>query len=457
MDNKKTRSLSHARELLLIWVIGIAGQLCWNLENFWFNTFVYKNIGPYSSIVGWMVAISAIVTTFSTFFFGTISDRSGKRKHFIWLGYVIWGFFTIVFGFTGFLSKLDAQLWLVGTMVVLADSVMSFFGSMGNDSGFNAWIADIIDNKNKGSIGAALAIQPVIGTIIGTILGGLLIQWFGYMAFFAIMGIMVSLIGLFAFFFLTDSPNLKPNKKGSFWSQFLESFDFRTFSRQKELMLVNILAAIFFIGFNVYFVHIGNLFIYNYGFSEGDAGIIQGLGLIIAIIFTIPAGKAINNNKSPLITLIALIVNIVGLLELTFFAPSADSSNLISIANIPLLIGVIVVGTGYVLFMQTAMVWNKSLYPEGTKGRFEGIRVIFFVLIPMVFGSLIANPLIQTWGKDAIIEVAGVMRAGKAPSEVLFIAAEIITLFAFIPLYFVNREFKKRIANESNLQVSLEE
>lgn len=83
-------------------------------------------------------------------------------------------------------------------------------------------------------------------------------------------------------------------------------------------MLVNILAAIFFIGFNVYFVHIGNLFIYNYGFSEGDAGIIQGLGLIIAIIFTIPAGKAINNNKSPLIALIALIVNIVGLLELTF-------------------------------------------------------------------------------------------------------------------------------------------
>ena len=31
---------------LLIWVLGLAGQLCWNVENAWFSTFVYNKIAP---------------------------------------------------------------------------------------------------------------------------------------------------------------------------------------------------------------------------------------------------------------------------------------------------------------------------------------------------------------------------------------------------------------------------
>ena len=65
---------------LLIWVLGLAGQLCWSVENQWFNTFVYAKIAADPWIVSWMVAVSSVVTTFSTFFFGTWSDRKGKRK-----------------------------------------------------------------------------------------------------------------------------------------------------------------------------------------------------------------------------------------------------------------------------------------------------------------------------------------------------------------------------------------
>lgn len=449
MDNTKKRTLGF-KTFFLLWVIGLAGQLCWNLENAWFNTFVYAKIGPYSYIVNWMVAVSAIVTTISTFLFGTMSDRLGKRKPFVSIGYIIWGIFTIVFGLTGFINQTTMLPVMVATIVVIADAIMSFFGSMGNDSGFNAWTADLINDKNKGAIGTALAIQPVLGTIIGTLIGGMLIQYFDYMAFFAIMGGFVILVGVLSLFLLKDVPTLQASKRGHFWQQFAESFNFKKFFKLKELVLVNVIAAIYFIGFNVYFVHIGNLFIYNYGFTSGDAGIIQGIGLIVAILFTIPSSKAINNKKSPIVVLIALITTIIGLIYLGLIVELKDPTNLFSLINIPLLIGIIAVGTGYILIMQTLIVWNKSLYPTNSKGQFEGLRVIFFVLIPMVIGTSISEPIIRNFGFATQIEVAdGVTISGFAPSEVLFYFASAIMVLALIPLHFLTKMYRGRIRREA--------
>ena len=36
---------------LLVWGLGIAGQLCWNIENQWFNTFVYAKIAKDPTII----------------------------------------------------------------------------------------------------------------------------------------------------------------------------------------------------------------------------------------------------------------------------------------------------------------------------------------------------------------------------------------------------------------------
>jgi MFS family permease len=88
----------------LIWLLGIAGQLCWNIENQWFNTFIYAKIARDPTIISWMVAISAIATAFSTFFWGTFSDRRGKRRKVIAGGYILWGIFTIVFGLTQYIT-----------------------------------------------------------------------------------------------------------------------------------------------------------------------------------------------------------------------------------------------------------------------------------------------------------------------------------------------------------------
>lgn len=77
MEKKRTRDI---RFWVLVWGLGLVGQLCWNIENQWFNTFVYAKIAKDPTIISWMVAISAIATTIATFLFGTLSDRKASGK-----------------------------------------------------------------------------------------------------------------------------------------------------------------------------------------------------------------------------------------------------------------------------------------------------------------------------------------------------------------------------------------
>ena len=72
-----------------VWALGLAGQLCWNMENQWFNTFVYEKIAKDPTIISWMVAISATATTISTFVTGTATDRRGRRRLAVSIGYIL--------------------------------------------------------------------------------------------------------------------------------------------------------------------------------------------------------------------------------------------------------------------------------------------------------------------------------------------------------------------------------
>ncbi|HPG92899.1 MAG TPA: MFS transporter, partial [Clostridia bacterium] len=164
---------------LLIWGLGLAGQLCWCVENNWFANYLGREFGYNPGIITAMTICSALATTFATFLFGTWSDRKGTRKPFVAFGYIAWGLFTIVYGLTHLYSQsIYGNVVAIGLVIVLTDTVMSFFGSAGNDSGFNAWCSDMLSDGNRGQIGATLAVQPVLGTLIGTVVGGAIIEAF---------------------------------------------------------------------------------------------------------------------------------------------------------------------------------------------------------------------------------------------------------------------------------------
>ena len=59
---KTGKKTNPAKFWILVWLLGLAGQLCWNIENQWFNTFVYAKIAKDPTIISWMLAISALAT-----------------------------------------------------------------------------------------------------------------------------------------------------------------------------------------------------------------------------------------------------------------------------------------------------------------------------------------------------------------------------------------------------------
>lgn len=437
LQNKKT---SGFRMWTLVWGLGLAGQICWNMENQWFNTFVYTKIGKDPSIITGMLICSAMATTFATFFFGTWADRTGKRRTFISLGYILWGIFTICFGLTEFISK-DLYV-LAGISVVVADTVMSFFGSMGNDAGFNTWTTDILTDNNRGQIGAALATQPVLGTIIGTVVGGLLVgEDNNYMRLFVTMGIFVILFGIISLVFLNKNDDVEPSKRGSFFKQFISVFNFKEFFKLKELVWVNIAVAVFFIGFNVYFAYIGNYIIYYLGYTADMMGIIEAVPLVLSMLTAIPASHLINKNKHVPLSIFAIAINILGLLVLAPITP--DMVDNTQIFNFRLWLGIFLVGVGYVTILQTTKVWTKQLYPENSKGQFEGIWILFFVLIPMIGGSFIGEAVVKTSGEVILNELSG--QTEYIPNGNIFFVGAIVILLSMLPIIMTRKYNKKRI------------
>ncbi len=419
----------------LVWGLGIAGQLCWNMENQWFNTFVYAKIAKDPTIISWMVGISAAATTVSTFLFGTVSDRKGKRKILVSTGYILWGIFTIVFGLTEFIASGQAGsgsavLLSTGIAVVSADAIMSFFGSMGNDIGFNAWINDHMNDKNRGQLGAATATQPIIGTIVGTVAGGMLVGADdNYMQLFLVMGMTVIVFGIISLAVMRDSEELQPSVRGSFAGQVFGIFNFKEYVKNKELAWVNLTLAVYFIAFNMYFTHIGNYMIYYLGFTADMMGFIEGIALILAMITTIPCTKFLNNRKEPQTAAVSIVLNSLGVGIMGLFV-RPDNINTQSLFNPVLFIGIFLLGAGYVIFLQTITAWSKPLYPRDSRGQFEGIRILFFVLIPMVIAPLIANPIIKRSGE--FVDENGFTE--YLPTHTLLLTGAVLVLLTFIPL-----------------------
>ena len=170
----------------------------------------------------------------------------------------------------------------------------------------------------------------------------------------------------------------------------------------------------------------------------------------------------------PFVAFLATTLSILGCLFVFFvvgnMAGSFDTENALNIAaNWPCFVGIILVGIGYVIFMQSMTVWMKRLYPEEHRGQFEGIRIMFFVFFPMIAGPLLADPICRTFGEKVYqVVIDGNLKfvtgpeaqalgyditqiaEGYLPVNELFIAAAIVTLLSLIPMCFASKLYKQR-------------
>ncbi len=197
-------------------LFGLIGQIAWAVENMYFNLFVYNTIAKSTSTVTLMVQLSGITATIVTLFAGIFSDKIGNRRHFISIGYIIWGLIIASFAFistkntmaTFHIEDTAKAISITCTIVIIMDCIMTLFGSTANDASFNAWVTDNTDTSNRGKVEGILSIMPLFALLIVAGGFGILVDAIGYSGMFIALGVLVAISGIAGLFTIKDSPSL---------------------------------------------------------------------------------------------------------------------------------------------------------------------------------------------------------------------------------------------------------
>ena len=199
---------------LALVIFSLVGQVAWVVENMYLNVFIYKMFSASAEAISLMVAASAVTATVTTLLIGALSDKIGKRKLFICLGYILWGisiwsFALIRMDVIHALFPAAASAAAVGvSLVIVMDCVMTFFGSSANDACFNAWLTDSTDATNRGKVEGINAMMPLVAILV--VFGGFMSlnqdlpdTW---TLIFGVIGSVVLVLGVAGFVLIEEKP-----------------------------------------------------------------------------------------------------------------------------------------------------------------------------------------------------------------------------------------------------------
>lgn len=422
-------------------LFGFMGQVAWAVENNYFNTFLFNVIGGSSKDISHMVAASSVVAVMTTLIMGTLSDKVNRRKLFICGGYIAWGFTVMAFALisrenVGRILGIEAAAALGATVlvVIIMDCIMTFMGSTSNDAAFNAWITDITDNSNRAKTEGILATLPVLAMVIVTVAFGVLASSFGYPKCFIGLGLLVTICGIIGIFTIKDS--LSGEKKNTnFWSDLIYGFRPSVIKSNRGLYLSLACLCIYSVAVQVFFPY---LFIYvqhQIGLDLGSLNITPVFAVTAVLVIggviagAIIMGSLMDKKGRAPFSVPSVLFFLAGLAAV-FFAKN--------LATFAVCAVVFLAGYGLLAILLSAAV--RDFTPEGKVGSFQGVRMIFGVMIPMIIGPAIGSAVTEAFAvKTYTNDYAEVV---NVPPPHIFLAAAAVGILVFIPLAFLIKEWK---------------
>ena len=435
MEDKKITPLGGKIWFSVVF-FGLIGQIAWMVENMSFATFtqdVFANSsrGDMSYIVTTlMVILSALTATITTIFAGALTDKAGKRKPFISIGYIIWGITIILFGFIP--MKVEARsILVVAVLLVAFDCIMTFAGSTANDAAFNAWIIDNTDDTNRGRVNGILSALPVIAVVIVFALINTLFYdktKDNNFLYFLVLGLIPIVAGLVALFILKDKEEL--TKTSVSFKEIFEGFKPSTIKENKLAYITLIANCIVGIAQQTFFSYLINFLILT--LNLGDGYVIPMAAIIVgSAVFTGVFGFLTDKYGRRHFYFPFLIMLIIGLLSFYLIQFTMNDGNATTLSMIILYIGGIVMMGGLLSIIGALAANFQDNIPHELSGRFQGVRMCFTVLIPMIIGPIISLII----GLDAM----GQNGDNFAPPFAIFIAAFIVAIIAIIPVFIVRK------------------
>jgi MFS family permease len=418
---------------LALVIFCLTGQVAWTIENMYFNVFIYKMFHASAEAISAMVAASAVAATVTTLLIGALSDKIGKRKIFICGGYILWGI--TIWSFS--LIRMDvihalfpsvASAAAVGvSLTIIMDCVMTFFGSSANDACFNAWLTDISDDSNRGSIEGINSMMPLVSILV--VFGGFmsfdLNKAESWTTIFNIIGIVMILIGISGFFLIQDT-GIKTAENSSYFRNIFYGFRPDVVRSNKRLYVTLAALAVYNISIQVFMPYL--ILYYNVSLGMDNYVLIFAPAILVAAIFTALYGKVYDRKgfqKAVIPTVVMLMAGYVGLY---FFRSTAP----VFVASLVMMCGFL--GTGAMLGAKI-----RTHTPENKSGMFQGLRIVGQVLIPGVIGPAIGAAVLRN--AETIVGDDGT--SSFVPNENIFLAALIAIVFVWfvlIPLFRMDRK-----------------
>ncbi|MEA5049587.1 MAG: MFS transporter [Eubacteriales bacterium] len=411
-----TKTKLGASNWIAIVLLAFSGQIAWVVENVWFNTFVNDVISPDPKVISMMVAFSAITATLTTLVMGTLSDRLGKRKAIILISYILWGISTIIFPIAGAIRSATAAI----AAVIALDCLMTFFGSTANDASFNAWLTNVTDETNRGTVSGVTELFPLLAMVVTTIVSGVLIERVGYTLFFVFMGLLVVLCGLVGGLLMKEAVFQREKTEGiGFWKQVFSGFSIRAVRENRMLFALYFCVLVFSIAEQISTPYEIIYFTKTLGYSYDVIGVNLGLMVLLAGVAGVFFGRLVDRWGKQRLMLVALVLSAIGFLLVSF----ARSMGFLCVA-------IFVMAFGLVSKLIVSGAWIKDLTPPSMAGQFQGVRMVFWVLLPMVIGPFIGERLIRFFGQPIVVDG----KSGFLPTHLIFIASALVTLLAILPV-----------------------
>lgn len=251
-----------------------------------------------------------------------------------------------------------------------------------------------------------------------------------YQNFFIILGIVVSLCGIAGLFLIKEPENrIVKEDNSSYWSDLFYGFRPSAIKENSRLYLTLFAIGFATVAYQVFFPYLLVYLQYVVIPDNGGENFLTPSVIVTAVIVValLVAGIVIlmklgAKNKAYCLVPCAILMP-VGL----FLLSTSTSITVV-------LIGILPAALGFVLLTIQLNAAIKDFIPVGKAGLFQGIRMIFVVLIPMVVGPVLGDLACRnsaiTYTNEYNVETL-------VPSSRMFLYAAIVAAFVIVPLLFL--------------------
>ena len=413
---------------LALVVFCLTGQVAWVVENMYFNVFIYKMFHASANAISTMVAASSVAATVTTVLIGALSDKIGKRKIFICGGYIAWGisiwsFALLRMDVVGALFPNVASAASLGvSLTIIMDCVMTFFGSSANDACFNAWLTDVSDETNRGTVEGINSMMPLVAILV--VFGGFMSldqsKAESWVTIFNVIGIAVILVGVLGIFLIKDVP-VKTEENQNYFGNIFYGFRPSVVKGNPMLYITLVVLAVFNISIQTYMPYL--ILYFTETLKLSNYVLIFAPAVVLAAAFTGFYGKVYDRKgfKAAIIPTLTLLM--VGYVLLYF----CRGTVMVFVGTLIMMCGYL--GTGAMIGAKV-----RTHTPENRSGLFQGLRILAQVLIPGVIGPYIGSFVLR----NAETVVNGDGTASFIPNANIFLAALIVGVaiwLALLPLF----------------------